>query len=193
MPNEAGIHIVAESFADTEHYAASNRDMVIAAYENLLGYNVDFMAEGEARLGYWQDRLAGDLARDDFVATFLDQAANDRGSDVSAADFAGNQRAVEAVTMVAEAATGNVGQSGAQLSLSTLATTASAARAGDMPDEGDPLPTTLGADIVDVRAGELGPFADLDDDGGNGLLTGDLFPEPPAPPLLSTAEADAGA
>ena len=175
MDDNESIATVADSFAAAGQLDGGDRDVVITAYENLLGYDVGFMAEAEARLGYWEDRLAGDLARDDFVATFLEQATSDAGRHVSAAEFAGNERAVEAIATVADDVAGNVGPSGTGVPLSTLATTAAAARAGDMPDDDDAVPARLGADIVDVRAGEVGAGVRVDgevthDGGGEARL-----------------------
>ena len=86
---------ISATFAATDAAGLGEREWVERAYEELLGYDPAAMANADARIDYWIGRLQGDLDRDTFAATFLEQAATDRGSHVPLADFAANWRAVE--------------------------------------------------------------------------------------------------
>ncbi len=154
MVTDEDIPVLARSFAEAGRLDGSAEGVVTRAYEELLGYDVATMDAAEARIGYWTERLATDLTRDDFIASFLQQAAADRGNHVDEADFEGNQRAVEALADLAASVSGGHSEA-IVIDLATLTAAATAARAQD-DDDDDFLPSALGAEILEVRAGEVG-------------------------------------
>ena len=78
------------------------REVVEQAYESLLGYDVEEMANADERIGYWVDRLTDDLEAGDFVPEFLQAAHETAGQWVPEEDFAGTQAAVEGWRVLAE-------------------------------------------------------------------------------------------
>ncbi|MFW2134504.1 hypothetical protein [Ectothiorhodospira haloalkaliphila] len=113
MTRDEALDFINQLFVASGRSTADDpRDIVKAAYEQLLGYaDADAMENADDRIGYWMNRLDGDLTPETFAGTFLRQASESPGRFVPETDFQANQGATQAAQQAAEvvsAATGGV-------------------------------------------------------------------------------------
>ncbi|MCG5526052.1 hypothetical protein LRB11_14095 [Ectothiorhodospira haloalkaliphila] len=168
MFQEQALNDLNEAFVGAGLAEGAPRAVVERAYEQLLGYDdASSMANAEARIGYWLDRLNDDLSVDELAGTFVQQAHEGQGRFVPSEDHAGNQAAAEWVATRAEGLAGEVPtQAEAALAwVSMLTQGALEARTealADLPDEAAPAPVEPGVPD-DSPSGELPQPPGLDD------------------------------